>query len=754
MLISFYRLNFAWEDCERMKNASQTLPNTKTRKKYIISTKYLCKKIKGLTKLRDEIFRPRCIITIGIVIRFKKLFCNTIRLRKIGCKQGERYKKTIQRRSNLKTLVKNYLETINNSERNEKIENKSATISQSNKSAVIEIVDSEDEQPADGIKEFTKDLEEFESGLQKDTRNGKYNKSQNASIVLIDLDSDENEENVKNIECEKNKNEVEVAKEDTSTRIEKDVGTKSFIDSLLNKIKSNSRDDIVSSKTNSKTMKISNIPNESVNESNENILDILAKSNHDSDVSDGSITEFHGFHSEEVGFDDLKNNPKDPSSAFVSEKLDKFMKANLLEDCSNVTIPVRKFEYDSNMPSEFELPIQLECPEYISNRKFRTVAEKRESLEKKKSIKCLMIESESTIYWEHKRRQKDKDLCNYELIHDVQDLKIPFRRGTWKTASWLATEKGQFYFLSIHLDSEKILNFYGGKGNFPKKTLELSLVKPKILTDNMCSSSCKIFHNYPTIKINKSIKLNQILSILSKKRHFGDGSSDSEKSLSPPKKMKKTIVRSKAGPLSSKTNDIDKEDILVSSLDIYEMPKIQLEVWPRKNFEFENTIKSYLKYVQPSDFITEEWAKFASSTVVEPNAETSKEKTKRSFIFDIPYTNNQQKILVRKMKSRYNSLDKNVDYRKEIRALKEPLKILDNINNDNEISNDISSYLKDMFASVAISVCGDAIVKRDPDIDYKMKDNDINAKGDAKDKLLSQVFREKKTIDKHKIRVL
>lgn len=757
----------------------QSRSKNRAKKKYIVSNKFLLKRFKNYAKVHSELFRPRCIINIGIKIRFNYTRCNVLCLKKIKgkIKLCDKYRKKMRRRSKLKLLIKTFLNSLilQNTVESIPITESSPIIINCDldSSNIIEIIDSDDEDRQ--VEILTKDLEDFENGLHnKEICKLNENKVENDSsqINTTNLNHDDNDKCIgtepeKNIEEKISNTEptlqpnllpVPAQNKDNNAR-------KSFFDNILSKIKANTIEDKTESNNKETSLETGELLFENVNDSHDikksdAILLSPSKTSQEDEVSsNGSITEFYGFNENELNsnLDDNSHNPKDPSSAFVSEKLDKFMKANSLEDCSNITVPVRKFEYETSVvTSDSELPMQIERPA-SSSRKFRTVAEKRESLEKRKSVKCLMVESESSIYWEHKRRQKDKNLCNYECVRNILNTKIPFRRGTWKTATWLATEKGRFHYLSIQINSGESVNFHGTKGNLLEKQLNLSNLPVKLPHIN-CTASCFTLHNYPNITVSKSLNLKTVLSKHSRKRL-----NDDKNMAVTAKKIKKATVCTKPGPLSSKILDIDKEEMLSGSLNIYQMPKIQLEVWPKRNFEFDKTVKSYLKYVQPSEKITEEWAKFVSSAVVQRNTTKSSknveaQQTQKSFIFDIPYEDNQQKILVRKLNENQKFPLKKINYRSEIRSLREPLKFLDEISkNDNRDVIEVSSYLKSMIDSVAISVCERAIVKRDPDIDYARREINIKKVKNVEcgaDTVQEQVVKEKKTIDKHKNRIV
>lgn len=173
---------------------------------------------------------------------------------------------------------------------------------------------------------------------------------------------------------------------------------------------------------------------------------VMDDEDHMSDHSASSKNDFLGFKEIDAQFE-LPNIPgmlptplvkrsKGVKSAFVSEYLDNFMKENALDNSAYRTAPLKKRPDEAMMYAEAKPP-NLLCPQLPSDvEKPRTVAEKRQLLERKADIKYLMIENESTVYRELKKHAKTGPAPNYTLIRNIQQMNIPFTRDCWRATCW------------------------------------------------------------------------------------------------------------------------------------------------------------------------------------------------------------------------------------------------------------------------------------------------------------------------------
>lgn len=228
-----------------------------------------------------------------------------------------------------------------------------------------------------------------------------------------------------------------------------------FIDSLINKLKTQGlnlpttiNDDIQSLSTPTspeKSITNASLKSQSLTEC-ESSMDVIIDDGHLSDQSTSSKNDFLGFKEVEAQFErpnipgmlptPVVKKSKGVKSAFVSEELDNFMKENALDNSSYKTAPLKKRHDEAMMYAEAEPPSLL-CPQLPSDvEKPRTVAEKRQLLEKKADIRYLMIENESTVYRELRKRSKTGPVPNYTLIRNIQQMNIPFTRDCWRATCW------------------------------------------------------------------------------------------------------------------------------------------------------------------------------------------------------------------------------------------------------------------------------------------------------------------------------
>ncbi len=225
-----------------------------------------------------------------------------------------------------------------------------------------------------------------------------------------------------------------------------------FIDSLISKLKTQGlnlpqtsiADDSQSLSTHTSPEKLTPTlpPRKSFTECDSLSMDDDQLSDHSTSSKNG----FLGFQEAEAKFErpnipgmlptPVVKRSRGVKSAFISEELDNFMKENALDNSAYTTAPLKKRHDEALMYAEAEPPSLL-CPQLPSDvEKPRTVAEKRQLLEQKADIKYLMIENESTVYRELRKRAKTGPVPNYTLIRDIQDMNIPFTRDCWRATCW------------------------------------------------------------------------------------------------------------------------------------------------------------------------------------------------------------------------------------------------------------------------------------------------------------------------------
>lgn len=229
-----------------------------------------------------------------------------------------------------------------------------------------------------------------------------------------------------------------------------------FIDSLISKLKTQGLNLPASTNDETQSLSAQSSPEKSSTPNHpppkpliecESSIDNAIDNDHLSDHSTSSTDGFLGFKEDEAQFErpnipgmlptPLVRKSKGVKSAFVSEELDNFMTENALDNNSYTTAPLKKRHDEALMYAEATPPILL-CPQLPSDvEKPRTVAEKRQLLERKADIKYLMIENESTVYRElRKRAQRAGPVPNYTLIRNIQQMNIPFTRDCWRATCW------------------------------------------------------------------------------------------------------------------------------------------------------------------------------------------------------------------------------------------------------------------------------------------------------------------------------
>lgn len=190
---------------------------------------------------------------------------------------------------------------------------------------------------------------------------------------------------------------------------------------------------------------------------------------------------------------------------------------------------------------------------------------------------------------------------------------------------------------------------------------------------------------------------------------------------------------SKPGPMSKKTTKRSSLDMEFDPLEVITLPTVQLEVWPQIGRSLPDRIKPLLKSLLPeSNVITTEWAHFAVS-VVKNSAWPPKHRRKYkkpepepsiSFVFNIPYVNNQRRILVRRRKQQLsitqNSANDPIDefYKPQDENI---LTFARNIDRSEPLTAACADVLTNLINSVAITSNENNFIKNDPDIDYTGK---------------------------------
>ncbi|XP_031631144.1 uncharacterized protein LOC116345684 [Contarinia nasturtii] len=471
----------------------------------------------------------------------------------------------------------------------------------------------------------------------------------------------------------------------------------------------------------------------------------------DSNQSETSMSmEFLGFDisNKNVDVSALLPTPKVPSSsnnhsaAFFSESLDTFMKENLLEKSNDQLpfAPIRCSRDEALMTFDAQPP-SLSVPERPNDmQRPRTLAEKRMILQQQNDISILIIENESTVYHELKKRVRQGPSYDSTMIRSIQNTSIPFTRDCWRAACWISTSNNRFFYRTVLFDGEEI-KLAGSRGDNPNK-LAID-IKPNELSStnrrlsyiwNECPKKC------PAID---DIKINNIEVIVNDKENANGNTEDASQTKEKLALLKKSRLcmfsreyltpGPKCKKVKCKSNRKTSFDLEYGPLELVQLPMVQLEVWPQVGLSLSDHIKPLLKTIPTnSNVITPEWAKFAASVVREPPKQKKhRRKYKKpdteppeSIVFNIPYENNERKILIRRRRRSSIVFNKNDTVNEHIESFyrenddDDYLSFKKHVDPNDKLSVECADILTNMIDSIAIAVNDTNFIKQDPDIDY------------------------------------
>lgn len=574
---------------------------------------------------------------------------------------------------------------------------------------------------------------------------------------------------------------------------QKDVNEKSkssksvsgMIDSLFNKLKSINQS-VTDSKSTQSRLRPSSIKTSSPTQiaastplrrtrrdDSSNKTSFLSDSNpEDSNQSTTSMSiEFHGFDisNKNVDVSALLPTPKAPTtnsqSAFISEDLDMFLKENSLENVAGIAIVPKSFNTDEALMTKDAQPPSLAVPERpMDMQRPRTLAEKRMILQQHNDVSIMIIENESTVYHELRKRVKFGSTYDNALMQRIQDVNVPFTRDCWRAACWVATSNNRFFYRTIVIDNDEI-KLIGSRGdNMQKVSFKVKTKDPrkinvsKYLPPN-CFRICLPIENIKITNIDDiiaNIKLrNDNIPSLKCGSIFGESKNAklnmfSREYLAPGPKCKKA---------KCKWNRSTSFDLEYGPLELLYLPMVQLEVWPQIGLPLPEHIKPLLKNILPeSNVITPEWAKFAVSVVKEPTAKLQQKHRRKykkpepeppqSFVFDIPYENSEKKILIRRRRRSSIVFDKNDAKNEKIESFyldkkTNALTFLNGIDATDNVGVQCADILSNMIESVAVSVNEQNFPKPDPDIDYVGKCVTISKPNKENSKSVAKAEKEK-----------
>lgn len=452
-------------------------------------------------------------------------------------------------------------------------------------------------------------------------------------------------------------------------------------------------------------------------------------------TASSSNADFLGFDvsNKNIDVSALLPTPRVPKSSkgsvFVSEDLDAFMKENSLENVANVEIVVAAKVgcVDEALITDAAQPPTLTIPERpVDMQRPRTLAEKRLIVQRQKDVHYQMIEHESTVYHELKKRVKMGSLYRNQPLRSIQDAEIPFTRDCWRATCWINTDNNYFFYRTIVCEAGE-LKLTGGRGNNETKLFcefsddiddVQSITKPQKCE---CPPIVKIkINNYDEhrLAIENNGKIDDSHATLKKLNH-----------------LKREYIR--PCPLSKKPKAAKRTslDIEYGALEVLTLPTVQLEVWPKVGQALPDKLISVMKTIMPEgNLITTEWAQFAVSVVVaskpsptpqRPQKQQRKFKRpppeeRESFVFDIPYVNNQTKIIVRRRRHPFvgNSSGIREPIEPFYKSDSNELKFAKTLDRSDAMASDCADILAAMIESVAVTLNENNFIRMDPDLDY------------------------------------
>lgn len=406
----------------------------------------------------------------------------------------------------------------------------------------------------------------------------------------------------------------------------------------------------------------------------------------------------------------------DGNGAFVSDALEAYMKKNNLRDTRSADRELLEPMYQDGRVTAHSVPPHMDMPAVPDSlQKLRTVAERRHYLQRSKNQKMAIINNEANIYRELQRKQRQRKV----KIAAMQQLQspisqMPFTRQGWQAASYVSTETDKYYYQVIRIDGEMV-RLPGSQGNNAQREKQphRNALTAQELATLQCSSRCVDAALRNELKVVPTRQC-QLKGKLQKLNQY----------------PLPAVFR--PCPLSQKPYqkplDDDTAALLLAggSMAVVSMPTVQLDVKPQLGRPLNEVAKRYLQYILPHHDITREWAEFSVSTLQEsPNsmreaeAQAAVQSTnvgrRKSFTFVIPYMNDRNHILVRRVVDRSEKLDECFSASQPPERLRdlEFRKLLPE--NADAIALDCADMVNDMINTVAISCSENSFISVDPD---------------------------------------
>lgn len=403
-------------------------------------------------------------------------------------------------------------------------------------------------------------------------------------------------------------------------------------------------------------------------------------------------------------------------AAFVSESLNEFMRKNLLDTSkdptANTTVLGRKVRQAANIdglvtPNSIAPHMDMPAvPETLQ--RLRTVAERKIYFSKNaKNHRLPIINNEAMIYKELQRKIRlQKFKC---ISQQTQSTSIPFTRAGWRAASYIATEFNKFYYQMLEVDNGKYtVKLNGCRGNNEEHYKpSYNSFGPSVVE---CNDFCKDAYISYMLKPIKTActKLNNTPL----------------KAILPP------------CPLSYKPfqKPLDDETAALllagGSMAVVRMPTVELEVFPEIGKPLNEIAKRYLQHILPHHDITREWAEFSVSTLQQPSSLREAElavaamERRKSFTFVIPYMNDRQNILVRRVVDRSEKLDASFEQAEATAHFRQDFSFRNVLKQTKDsVLEECADMLGDLINCVAISCSENSFIKNDPDNIYALNGN-------------------------------
>lgn len=332
------------------------------------------------------------------------------------------------------------------------------------------------------------------------------------------------------------------------------------------------------------------------------------------------------------------------------------------------------------------------------------------NLQSIETLKQARAKTHNLIYYEL-TTFKELGICNFEFIKKLlwSSSTDGISRDGWKTLCWLNTDPASdnHSFKTFKVDGE-LVKMFGAKGDVVK-LYEFENYLSKVTRFQKNSKLIK----YNSTRVQSLSEMKNLVVVNRRSSIENIFKSKRKYRLAQPLTMR--TVKQKPGPLQSKLKKFPPHPFMEDP-EIYKMPDIKLEVFPAVNKPLDNDIKCYLKYIQPSDSITREWAEFSVSTLVE---KFKTQSDKRSFEFCIPYVNDQQHVLVRRKKR----LENEGRDRKAFPASSQPFDYeFKKIDMVDECMKECANVLGDLFESVAVGLSENLYIQDDLDLNYNADD--------------------------------